>query len=114
MDIGNEARRRRKTLSIETFKTKADIMKLMTLKIERLQKKSNSLEAGNEEMKKEFQRMEDTNMDSFKRMKEMNADSFKKMEGVMVDSVKRMGEMNANFKRMEGVMNSFRNETSKL
>ena len=100
-------------------------MKFMTLKIERLQKKSNNLEAENEGIKKEFKKMEDTNMDSFKKMeemnmdsfkkmKEMNMDSFKKMEGVMVDSVKKMGEMTTNFKRMEGVMNSFKNETSKL
>jgi len=42
VDIGNGTRRRRKVLKIETFKEPNKIA-LMALKIERLQKKSNTL-----------------------------------------------------------------------
>jgi len=65
VEIGTGARKRKRAVSIETFKKKADKMELMSLKIERLQKKSNNLETENREMKESITKMEGV-MNSFK------------------------------------------------
>jgi hypothetical protein len=64
VEIGTKARRKRKLLTIQTYKIKADVMQLMTLKIEKLQK-------------------------MIKNMEKKHDDDLKKMEGLMKESIKR-------------------------
>ena len=64
-----------------------------TLKIERLQNKSNNLETENREMKESFKKMEGEMSSSFKKMEGEMSNSFKKMEGLMdqvQDRLKRL------------------------